>query len=371
VDQLIDQLDNSNSTTSIAPVLMKEYHNPFAAFPTCVASSPALARPSTMSLSSPSFPEQSMEHFLFHHYVTHVARIMMPYDHPLNPWERQYPAAALGCRDSDDQALYDAVLAHSAYNLSALRRKDAGLLYVASKYYDRAIRKLLRRVSSGDLSFATTFTSILTLVMVEVYSGNTSKWGQHLQGARTLLQTAHDQSQKTHIIQTSVQSMHIIDVIGQTSRRCTSNIMESLINWAGVAPLLEVGFTIGAPKEIMQCISRITALGHAIIGGSLVDSVIQELQSIIEQLDKYQANRSVEHYVLMQYQTSAFITATKIYLHRVIFNAPPKSVRPLVSATLDQVSKFRSENNDQNFSIWLAFIAAVEAYTQGVRRRSF
>ncbi|KAF2171872.1 hypothetical protein M409DRAFT_18104 [Zasmidium cellare ATCC 36951] len=178
VDHLIEQVDNNQA--DLMPAWIKKVHSPFAAF-SVVQASP------TISLRSPETPETSMERFLFHHYTTHVAKIMMPYDHPFNPWIQQYPAAALVCRGSTDHALYDALLAHAAYNLSELYGKDGKMLYQATRYYEKAIQKILARIGGKSSGFATTFASILTLVLVEVYSGNASKWRQHLHGANTLV----------------------------------------------------------------------------------------------------------------------------------------------------------------------------------------
>lgn len=64
-----------------------------------------------------------------------------------------------------------------------------------------------------------------------------------------------------------------------------------------------------------------------------------------------------------QAQTNAFVQATYIYLYRTFLDVPPRSVQTYVSKTLREVSTFFSSSKG-NFSIWPAFIAAAEAYTE-------
>ncbi|KAK4502923.1 hypothetical protein PRZ48_006350 [Zasmidium cellare] len=343
------------------PDWTKETQNPFSVFS-------AVRAPPQGSPRPPSLPDSSMERFLFHHYTTHVAKIMMPYDHPFNPWTKQYPAAALVCRESRDQALYDALLAHSAYNLSELYGKDCKMLYQATRHYDKALQKLLRKTTSKISDFATTFASILTLVLVEVYSGGSAKWRQHLQGANTLFRTAQSEMSGIDSVKTSVQSMHIILIIAQTSKQFSVDSHDPLPDLRATSDTPEFGFTIGASKDVLQCISKITELGRGIANGTPINTMMEELRSMKDFLEDDHTsqwmNKGRESNMLAQHQTLAFISATKIYLHRIIFNAPPKAVQLSVSSTLEQVLRFCKEDRQNNFSIWPAFIAAVEAYTE-------
>lgn len=290
---------------------------------------------------------------------------MMPYDHPSNPWLQQYPAVALDCRLSSDRALYDALLAHSAYNLSELRGKDHKMLYQATLHYDRAISNLLRRMHSGDLSFRTTFAAVLTLVLVEVYSGSSSKWRQHLQGASKLLRAAEGEVQDLYHMQTSVQSMYIMHIVSQTSNQSRVGFHEALRQSNLTADTPAFGFTIGASEEVLNCILRITEFSHAIAEGESISKMMRCLATISELLDHQHVDcRNTDGVNVDTLQRFAFVLATKIYLQRAIFNAPPKSVQPLVSTTLQSVIKFCEKDSRNNFSIWPAFIAAVEAYTE-------
>ena len=63
------------------------------------------------------------------------------------------------------------------------------------------------------------------------------------------------------------------------------------------------------------------------------------------------------------YQKRAFIYATYIYLYRTLFDVPPHAVKGYVSKTFENVSQY-FEWGGGNFSIWPAFVAAVEAYEE-------
>lgn len=66
---------------------------------------------------------------------------------------------------------------------------------------------------------------------------------------------------------------------------------------------------------------------------------------------------------MAHHQLQAFVFATYIYLYRVIFDLPPQNLTTYVTKTFEHISAF-SEENSGNLSLWPAFIAAVEAYTE-------
>lgn len=62
-------------------------------------------------------------------------------------------------------------------------------------------------------------------------------------------------------------------------------------------------------------------------------------------------------------QAAAFVHAAYIYLYRSVLNAAPVVVKSHVTQTFAHVRAFFAASQG-NFSIWPAFIAAVEAYTE-------
>lgn len=137
------------------------------------------------------------------------------------------------------------------------------------------------------------------------------------------------------------------------------------------------GFTIGAEKIVLDCISSITTMAQKLESSKFMcnpfemDSTISQVLSSLEfcrlEIAGMQSNgtelaaEGPRMHPLAQYQLSAFIFATHIYLYRMLLGVPPKRVAPYVSLVFQNVSAFMAQSAG-NFSLWPAFIAAVEAY---------
>lgn len=114
-----------------------------------------------------------VERFLFHHYISHVAYLMMPYEHPRSPWTSLYPTIALQGTSASAKALYHSLIAHSAFNVARLRNQDQDISTVGFKSYGFAIQNLLPGMDHKMEDFAVAFAAIMTFVMAEVsYQGN-------------------------------------------------------------------------------------------------------------------------------------------------------------------------------------------------------
>lgn len=148
---------------------------------------------------------------------------------------------------------------------------------------------------------------------------------------------------------------------------------------SGIPPIVEFGFTIGAPQAILESIARITESKNRKLRGKAckeeVESflvsellhlgqhfVVSELDLDLSILREVQSVVAKE-YLEAEYQEQAFIQATHIYLYRSLLNVPPETLASYVGKTLTYVSAFAATSSG-NFSIWPAFIAAVEAFTE-------
>lgn len=155
---------------------------------------------------------------------------------------------------------------------------------------------------------------------------------------------------------------------------------------ASISSTPQFGFTIGAQKSLLECISAITTVSQQLRATpptkTLLDAdrTVSQVLACLDTLRTQAGDDShPEHNddslsgididqptpllkALARYQLNAFIYATYIYLYRTLADAPPHRVAPYVSLVFQNISAFYTESSG-NFSLWPAFIAAVEAYT--------
>jgi hypothetical protein len=149
----------------------------------------------------------------------------------------------------------------------------------------------------------------------------------------------------------------------------------------------QFGFTIGAQRPLLEYISTITTVSQQMRATPPTkttfdaDRTVSQVLVCLERLqtldDEDQSSQNgldcpritdldqptPQVQSLARYQINAFIYATYIYLYRALMGVPPKRVAPYVSLTFHNISAFCAQSSG-NFSLWPAFIAAVEAYTE-------
>ena len=345
-----------------------------------------------------SYPRAPEENLLFQHYVNHVGIIMMPFEHSRNPWTSSYPAAALHYSSTEQRALYDAILAHSGFHLAQLSNDRGRWTTLATKHYNKAIQMLMKSINYGRRQYGPTVAAIMTLLMAETYSGRSELWKHHLKGAWSLL--LENQAAKPWLESDfaciTTQSLNIIRIVAETARLdvreledafgdpgggCNSSKKSTLVS--SIASTLDFGFTIGATKDIMECISRMTATARDIQANGKLPSMEDEISSILDQLKSCEGSLEAlplnpgndaivftpnglecisSQRDVPYHQLRAFISATYIYFYRIIFDMPPCALTAYVSSTFEHVASF-SGKYAGNFSLWPAFIAATEAST--------
>lgn len=119
-------------------------------------------------LSTILVPKSRCERFLFHHYLNHVSSLMLPYDHPRNPWKWLFPAAAMSANLSEGRALYHSIIAHAAFHLCHLNERSQMLFDIGSQHYVLAIHNLLPTLGCESSSTSTALASILGLMYAQV-----------------------------------------------------------------------------------------------------------------------------------------------------------------------------------------------------------
>ncbi|GAB1194712.1 hypothetical protein APSETT444_003958 [Aspergillus pseudonomiae] len=356
----------------------------------------------------------SGEKMLFHHYVNYVASIMMPFEHPWNPWKRHYPVVSLQYSESGEKALYHAILAHAAFNFANLGHDRQKMMQLAASNYNASIQYVNDSIQASGRDFDSTLAAIMTLMMAEVYSGNSSKWKHHLQGAWAFLlgSNCKEPWNESELVCFSTQSLLIVKIIGATcmtdsqtptlmlppsnestsitvakhmeaGRAVSSSLHSDLAFAALISSTPQFGFTIGAQRLILECISTITTVSQQMRSDGSPRAHItadRTVSQVLACLDFLQAGildssgglepssevnapaPKLKFEELARYQLNAFIYATYIYLYRALLDVPPKRVAAYVSLIFDNITAFSAQSSG-NFSLWPAFIAAVEAYT--------
>lgn len=142
----------------------------------------------------------------------------------------------------------------------------------------------------------------------------------------------------------------------------------------------DFGFTIGATREVLECISMISDLGRR---GARIDAQDQVYQTLLCRLNACQLSiegnqatrggcKEIEEDCREEndslsegayYQLRAFVSASYIYYFRTVFDVPPSALSHLVIETFENVNSFIARKCG-NMSLWPAFIAAAEAYTE-------
>lgn len=107
---------------------------------------------------------------LMHHYITNVSDLLLPVRHPRNPYRNIYAPAALevatGLTPTSgvNFALYNSLLASSAFHLWQCNPGLVNYYQIGSEYNERAVRYLRSSISSTSVS-TTDYRSLLMTML--------------------------------------------------------------------------------------------------------------------------------------------------------------------------------------------------------------
>lgn len=144
---------------------------PFAVFQFTPIPSPRFP-PSEMNVLGEAFQDRDLStsaDFLFDHYSTYIAPMMMPFQDRRNPWKLFYPLMARSGKSCGQRSLLHAMLAQAAGHLAHMGCQEKVMSALTLKHYASAITEL-RKALSGSIDFCVVMASILTLIMAEASS---------------------------------------------------------------------------------------------------------------------------------------------------------------------------------------------------------
>lgn len=332
---------------------------------------------------------------LFHHFLVHLAKRMVPVDDDSNPWKTIYPSLAMQTtRSQGSEALYHALLAQSASQLANLRGTELGAEARASaiRHYGIALQQLRRSLVAQSKDYTTVLAALYSVILAEhVYQGTSSGWQSHIRGAKGfvsqyLSQQPWKKSREAYII---TQNFGLAMIISKTTdikflltpTDDEVGELDGLLDDLMTTPIF--GYTLGGTPHMLKAIYQTRLLEAQInardaeglpeLDDDMYSRVGQILQLLYvplhDKLETYVSHRELNGItVLPRLRTLArihlglFNNAVMIYLFCLVLRCPPSTMAEEVHQVLADAASF-IDLHDGTVSIWPVFVAAAEAYT--------
>lgn len=166
IDNLISQCDN----IELDALHLDASAGPFTVFARTASILPDPGAPPSHGedvFRTQEFRLQDDAALLFHHYVTYIARNMMPYEHHRNPWQSFYPLMARSGFLMGQNSLLYAILAQAAGNLAHLGWKEKDMAILTIKYYTLAIESMRKELQQSQKDYSLILATVHTLIMAE------------------------------------------------------------------------------------------------------------------------------------------------------------------------------------------------------------
>ncbi|KIW24998.1 uncharacterized protein PV07_10674 [Cladophialophora immunda] len=336
------------------------------------------------------------ENRLFHHFLSYLAKRMIPLDDDFNPWKTVYPSLAMQTtRSTGAQALYHALLAQSAYHLANLKGAERGLQERASavRHCGIALYQLSKSLVAPSREYTTVLAALYTVILAEhVFQGAASGWQIHIRGAQAFVSQYLDkqpwrQSPEAYIV---TQNFALSVLISSTVNNnylgpATADGVSELDGLLRDLMTKHVfGYTMGGTSHILRAIhqtllleARINRRGGAHGRLELDADTIAQVSEIL-QLSHVPLADKVEAYIchhglsgvtvqprlrtLTRLHLRLFNTAVTIYLFCTVLRCTPSSVAHDVLQVLKDATAFIAMHHG-TVSVWPVFVAATEAYT--------
>jgi len=321
------------------------------------------------------------ESLLLHHYVNHVTVTLMPLDVRRNPWKSLYPALALV---QGQEALFNAVLAHAASSMAQLGHDSENMSRMAGKHYLSAMQNLRKVTGDECIQYGSFLATVLTMLFVEAFHGNTNKWRTHFNGAWDFLRNQNNLEQWTtsELAWSTTQSFCLLKIIIDTSfldshykaKRAEDDIIEQSL-LSSVSSNSAFGFTMCVSRSVLLCISDITKIANQIRSGRTPAAMEAVAESMCRRLEECRTAIIVpegdaiddrvrnwhNRHRMAQHHLWASIAGAYIYMYRSWFNRLPCDIADYTTEVLSNMASF-IDLGDGIVLLWPLFIAAVETY---------
>ena len=336
------------------------------------------------------------ERRVFHHFLSYLAKGMIPVRDERNPWETVYPLLATrSTRSTAARALYHGLLAQSAHHLANLKGVERGAQERATavRQYGIALHLLRRSLFAQSEDYSSVLAAIYTVLLTEhVFQGSSTGWQNHIRGARSFVKRYLDKqpwksSQEAFIITQNFALSVLVSSTVDHSFLTTATVDETsdfdnLLHDLVATPLF--GYTLGGTAHMLAAMNRTRLLEAHMrakygdvkpleLDSDIVAEVDEILQlchvALTDKVEAYVAHRLASGVTvdfrmraLAEIHLRLFNNAILIYLICTVLRYPPSLVASEVLQVLNDAAAF-IDMHGNTVSIWPLFVAAAEAYT--------
>ncbi|KAF2767800.1 hypothetical protein EJ03DRAFT_365124 [Teratosphaeria nubilosa] len=406
-----------------------------------LVATPAYHQPNQYFLHSQNHALCRESRYLLEHYIHKVVRVFTTIDNPKSPWKIYHVPTVLrtvgelevsGTASFVKVALLYAVLSVSAFHMANHCVDDSdkmtwntvatGKRYKATQYLNKAVDVAL--VQKHPVKYKEMLAAMLTMVTIDVVSGDTDTCILHLAGCESFihharrakskysykakalhrhylyLRTVHDSASLHGASKSGQVRESDLDQIARlpntqevpsTVSTCLVSTAGDDLSWLTVCEISEndmtaCEFVYGVPLSLLMLIRKATAMiQHDVQSQRLArdaglrsptydDIEVAILQWPLEAelgrkahlFNKLQAR-------LMEHQTRAFHQALLIYFAQHYRTLPHQYLRPNVQAALESLEHIEELKHDAGMhcghNFWPAFIAASEAFDEELQTR--
>ncbi|KAH6880716.1 fungal-specific transcription factor domain-containing protein [Thelonectria olida] len=381
----------------------------------------------------PESPLTKQERFLMSHYVNRVVRLFCVIDNAKSPWKTIHLPRALqsvgeltitGSTSRIQGALRNALLSISAFYLSndnkSMARKDDATKWAneATWFRCKAIN-LLKDAVENDFytepkpKYKEFLATMLSMISINVMSGDLDTCGLHLDGAWRLMSYARNWKTK---YSTKARALHRIYFYLRTiyestalGSRAEAARVENTPPEASSAPLISTRVTVpadeecptatsllpdsvarmvtyeciyGVPQKLLVLLAKSVHLIGQITESRQKDGSVlvpdhlaaecDELETCImdrqfeDELERWLPDRNSTNSAIIRHQTQAFHNAVIIYFAQHVRLLGHRYLQPYIRAVLEHVEaieRIKTETYTLAAPLyWPAFIAASEAF---------
>ncbi|KAH9828077.1 Component of the argr regulatory complex [Teratosphaeria destructans] len=402
---------------------------------------PAYPQPNQYILHSQNHALCRESRYLLEHYIHKVVRVFTTIDNPKSPWKIYHVPTVLqtvgelevsGTASFVKVALLYAVLSVSAFHMANHCVDDSakmtwntiatGKRYKATQYLNKAVDIAL--VQKQPVKYKEMLAAMLTMVTIDVVSGDTDTCILHLDGCESFihhvrmakskysykakalhrhylyLRTVHDSARLRGASKSGQVGESGLDQVAQVPNTWEGPSIVSTcrvpgagddLSWLTVSEnskndMTACEFVYGVPVSLLMLIRKATAMIQHDVGSQRLardtgprsptydDVEVAILQWPMEAELGRKAHLFNELQArLVEHQTRAFHQALLIYFAQHYRTLPHQYLRPNVEAALESLEHIEELKHDAGMhcghNFWPAFVAASEAFDEDLQTR--